>query len=92
VEGSVPFGDGEMPAATAASILSIEFLVHGWDIATATNQPYPVSDEVAEYVLGLAQRVVPPRRTGGDFADEVPVGPGADAFERLVAFTGRKTA
>jgi uncharacterized protein (TIGR03086 family) len=93
LEGSVPFGDGEMPATTAASILSVEFLVHGWDFATATDQPFPVSDEVAEYTLGLAKRVISPSsRAGGDFADEVAVGPGADALERLVAFTGRKPA
>jgi uncharacterized protein (TIGR03086 family) len=91
LDGSVPFGDGEMPAATAAGILSVEFLVHGWDFATATDQRFPVSDEVAEYVLGLAQRVISPSsRAGGDFADEVSAAPGADALERLVAFTGRK--
>ncbi len=93
LEGSVPHGESEMPAATAAGILSVEFLVHGWDFATATDQPFPVSDEVAEYVLGLAQRVISPSpRAGGDFADEVSVGPGADALERLIAFTGRKPA
>jgi uncharacterized protein (TIGR03086 family) len=92
LEGSVPFGESEMPATTAAGIMSVEFLVHGWDFATATDQLLPVSDEVAEYALGLAQRIISPssRGAGGNFADEVPVGPGADALERLIAFTGRK--
>ncbi|MEP6527715.1 MAG: TIGR03086 family metal-binding protein [Nocardioidaceae bacterium] len=93
LEGSVPHRESEMPAAIAAGILSVEFLVHGWDFATATDQPFPVSDEVAEYVLGLAQRVISPSsRASGDFADEVSVGPGADALERVIAFTGRKPA
>jgi uncharacterized protein (TIGR03086 family) len=73
--------------------LSVEFLVHGWDFAMATDQRFPVSDEVADYVFGLAQRVISPSsRAGGDFADEVTVGPSADALERLIAFTGRKPA
>jgi uncharacterized protein (TIGR03086 family) len=93
LEGSVSLGDGEMPASTAAGILSVEFLVHGWDFATATDQPFPVSDEVVEYAHGLAKRVISPAaRASGNFADEVSVGPGADALERLVAFTGRKPA
>jgi uncharacterized protein (TIGR03086 family) len=93
LERSVPHGETEMPAATAAGILSIEFLVHGWDFAMATDQPFPVSDEVAEYVLGLARRVISPSsRAGGSFGDEVLVGPGADALERLISFTGRKPA
>jgi uncharacterized protein (TIGR03086 family) len=93
LQGSVPFGDGEMPATTAAGILSVEFLVHGWDFATATDQPFSVSDQVAEYTLGLAKRVISPAaRAAGQFADEVFVGPGSDALERLVAFTGRKPA
>ena len=94
LEGSVPFGDGEMPATTAAGILSVEFLVHGWDFAQATDQPLPVSGEVADYTLGLAQRIISPseRGAGADFAEEVPVAPGADPLECLIAFTGRKPA
>jgi uncharacterized protein (TIGR03086 family) len=93
LEGTVPSGESEIPATTAAGILSVEFLVHGWDFAMATDQQFPVSDEVAEYVLELARRFISPSsRAGGDFADEVTVGPGADALERLIAFTGRKPA
>jgi uncharacterized protein (TIGR03086 family) len=90
VEGSVAYGDSELPAAIASAILSIEFLVHAWDVARATSQPLPVSDALAEYVLGLAREVIaPPMRDGERFAAEVEVGPDAVAMERLVAFTGR---
>jgi len=90
VDGMVPFGAGEMPAATAAHILSIEFLVHAWDLARATSQTVTVSDALAEYVLGLARGVVAPQMRDGDrFAAEVSVGPDAGVLERLAAFTGR---
>jgi uncharacterized protein (TIGR03086 family) len=90
IDGVVPFGAGEMPAATAARILSIEFLVHAWDLARATSQPMTVSDALGEYVLGLARDVVAPQMRDGDrFAAEVAVGPDAGVLERLAAFTGR---
>jgi uncharacterized protein (TIGR03086 family) len=92
LEGAVRFGDGEMPAALAANILSIEFLVHGWDFATATGQKIVVSDEVTAYVLELAEQVIPPSRARGAFADEVEVGPDAHILERLIAFSGRVAA
>ena len=38
LDGSVPFGKGEMPAKGACGILSLEFLVHAWDYARAVGQ------------------------------------------------------
>jgi uncharacterized protein (TIGR03086 family) len=90
-EGTVPFGGGTLPASSAAGILSIEFLVHGWDLAKATTTPLIAGDELSEYVLELAREVIRPEMRDGDrFAPEVPVGAGAEAVERLVAFTGRE--
>ena len=88
--GMVPFGGGEMPAQLAANILSVELLVHAWDIATATGQPVVVSDAVSDYVLTLARELIAAAARDGDrFAAEVAVGPDAGNLERLVAFTGR---
>ena len=93
LEGTVKRGERDMPADLAASILSVELLVHAWDFAVATGQQVAVSDEVSNYVLDLAQRVISPQaRQGGSFADAVEVGPDADILKRLVAFTGRAAA
>lgn len=91
VQGTVSPGSTQMPATTAVSILSIEFLVHAWDFAAATGQQLVVPEHLAGYVLGLANTVIgPPPREGGDFGDPVPVEDGAGALERLIAFTGRQ--
>jgi uncharacterized protein (TIGR03086 family) len=89
LQGSVQAGPGEMPAAVAASIMSLEFLIHAWDFAIATGQSLTVSDELTSYVLGLAEQVVPGQRAGGSFAEPVAAGPDADVLQRLVAFSGR---
>jgi uncharacterized protein (TIGR03086 family) len=90
LEGTVQAGSQEMPAAVAVSILSVEFLVHAWDFASATGQKPAVSDEVATYVLGLAEQIVRPelRETAG-FDPAIPAAANAPALDRLLAFTGR---
>jgi uncharacterized protein (TIGR03086 family) len=93
LEGTVKRGEGDMPADLAVSILSVEFLIHAWDFAVATGQRVTVSDEVSQYVLGLAQQVISPQvRGSGSFADPVEVGPDVDVLNRLIAFTGRAAA
>src|SRR5450631_297897 len=93
LEGTVKRGEGDMPAIQAASILSIELLVHGWDFAAATGQTVIVSDEVSRYVLDLAHAVISPQaRQRGSFADAVEVGPDVDIMDRLIAFSGRSAA
>jgi uncharacterized protein (TIGR03086 family) len=79
-----------MPADLAASILSLELLVHGWDFAAATGQRITVSDEVSHHVLDLAHRVISPQaRQRGSFPDAIEVGPDVDILDRLMAFSGR---
>lgn len=90
LEGTVQAGPQELPATIAASILSVEFLVHAWDFASATEQKVAVSDEVATYVLGLAEQIVTPElRESAGFDPATPISGSAPALDRLVAFSGR---
>src|SRR5215475_5796482 len=43
-DGDTRVGGGEMPAAVAGSAGLNEVIVHGWDLAVATGQPYPADD------------------------------------------------
>ena len=90
LEGTVKLRSMEVPAAIAANILAVEFLVHGWDFARASGQTVAVSDGLSGYVLEAARGLIRPEMRDGDrFAAELQVGPDADNLARLVAFTGR---
>lgn len=90
VDGIVRLGPNEAPAKVVVRILAIEFLVHAWDYAAATGQKIDVPEPLAEYVLGLAQKVITPEgRSTVGFADPIDVPASASALDRLIAFTGR---
>ncbi|WP_099245267.1 TIGR03086 family metal-binding protein [Mycobacterium sp. shizuoka-1] len=90
LEGTVPFGDRESPAAVMAAILSLEFLVHAWDYASATDRQIDSPDSLTDYVTTLAQRIITPQgRVRAGFDDPVDVGAHASKLDRLAAFTGR---
>lgn len=92
LDGTVQAGTQELPATIAASILSVEFLVHAWDFASATGEKLAVSDEVSTYVLSLAEQIVTPElRERAGFDSAIPISGDAPALDRLVAFSGRTT-
>ena len=72
-------------------ILLMEFVTHGWDLATATGQEYPVDPAVAEAALQAGRQMLQPqyRGPGKTFGNEVDVPESAAALDRLVAFLGR---
>jgi uncharacterized protein (TIGR03086 family) len=89
--GTVTLGRNEAPAAVMAGILSVEFLIHAWDYAEATGQTVHPPDPLADYVMGLAQRVITPEgRISIGFDPPVSVPDDAAVFDRLIAFTGRR--
>jgi uncharacterized protein (TIGR03086 family) len=93
LDGTVRIGPNEAPAKVVAGILSIEFLVHAWDYAAATDRHVAPADSLSDYVLGLAKKIITPegRRNVG-FDDPIEIGPDAGALNRLLAYTGRRAA
>jgi uncharacterized protein (TIGR03086 family) len=92
VEGTVELASTQLPAAAAVGILSLEFLVHAWDFAMATDREVVVSEPVCDYVQGLAAKIVTPQLRAGRFADPVTTSADAAVLDRLIAFTGRQPA
>jgi uncharacterized protein (TIGR03086 family) len=91
LNGTVPFGDNEVPARVMAGILSLEFLVHAWDYAAAVSREVDAPESLSDYVMGLARNVITPQgRIRAGFDDPVEVSDDAGALERLLAFTGRQ--
>ena len=85
----MPFG--EVPGEMAVSVITADLVTHAWDLAKATGQDLNLSDELAQFALDAWMPLVPAEgRTGDGFKAAVPVGEGASAIDRLVAYTGRQ--
>ncbi len=86
---AAPFG--EVTGETFARFVALDGLVHGWDLATATNQPYEPPADVVEAVTAFAEEALTDDLRDGDtFGAAVTLPAGASPIERLAAFTGRR--
>lgn len=82
-----PFG--ELPGDVFARFVVLDGLVHGWDLATATGQPYEPPDELVAAASRFAHETIDPLRDGDTFAEAVEPAAGASPIERLANYTGR---
>jgi uncharacterized protein (TIGR03086 family) len=78
----------ELPGEVAALVALDEVVVHGWDLAVATGQPYAVDDASVEGALRFASSFGDDRPPGL-FGPAVPVPDDAPALDRLLGATGR---
>jgi uncharacterized protein (TIGR03086 family) len=85
---AAPFGD--LSGETFARFVVLDGLVHGWDLATATGQPYEPSTELVAAAQAFAEQALDPLRDGQTFAAAVEPAAGASPIERLAAYTGRR--
>ena len=83
--------DTEASRALPLGVLLMEFLAHGWDLATATGQDAPFAPVAAERALAAGRQMLKPEYRGPDhaFGPEVAVPAEAGAVDRLVAYLGR---
>ncbi len=84
-----PFGT--MPGGTFARLVAFDGIIHGWDLASSTDQPWMPPDDIVTEVDDFARQALKPDMRDGDtFAAEATVSSDATPFERLVAFSGRE--
>jgi uncharacterized protein (TIGR03086 family) len=89
-EGLTMAGPIEMPADIAALVALDEVVVHGWDLARSTGQPYEPDETSVLACLGFASSFeVPPEAGAGPFGPPVAVPDSAPALDRLAGATGR---
>jgi uncharacterized protein (TIGR03086 family) len=83
---------GTMPGAMVAGLRTVESLVHGWDVATATGGRLEVAEDLVDHAERLTrqllQRLPPDRKP---FRDPVTPPPDAAPLDRLAALLGRRT-
>ncbi|MFG2649537.1 TIGR03086 family metal-binding protein [Streptomyces sp. NPDC048436] len=61
-EVKVPLPPGAMTAVLGVGACALDAAVHAWDIAVATGQPSPLTDELARPLLDVAHHIVEPIR------------------------------
>jgi uncharacterized protein (TIGR03086 family) len=82
---------GEQAQKLPVGFLIMEFLVHGWDLATATGSSVRFRPAAADLGLATGRQMLQPeyRGPGKTFGYEVEVSDAAGPVDRLVAFMGR---
>ena len=90
-EGMAEAGGVQMPAPVMALVALNEVLVHGWDLAVATGQPYRPDPGAAGRCLAFALEFASsaPEARDGIYGPVVPVPDDAPVFDRLLGQTGR---
>ena len=91
VDRTVGIMRSEMPGKSVLAMTVTEYLAHGWDLATATEQPIPYTEAECARALSLIEDILPPqyRGDGQPFGEVVSVPDDAPAVDRFVAFLGR---
>jgi uncharacterized protein (TIGR03086 family) len=87
-EGIARAGGVDMPADVMALVALDEVVVHGWDLAVATGQPYDVDPAAADACREFAASFGDDRPPSL-YGPVVPVPAGAPALDRLLGVTGR---
>jgi uncharacterized protein (TIGR03086 family) len=90
-EGMTAAGGLELPAEVTGVIALDELIVHGWDLAVSTGQPFTATDDDVAAATGLVSNLPAPR-DGRLFGPIVPVGDDAPPLDRLVGLAGRDPA
>ncbi|WP_185995493.1 TIGR03086 family metal-binding protein [Nocardioides campestrisoli] len=87
-EGTTRAGGTDLPAQVAGRVALSELVLHGWDLARATEQEYVVDDATLGAVLEHVGQF-DPKGTPGLFGPAVPVAAEATLLDQVVARSGR---
>ena len=88
-EGITSAGGIEMPAAEVAVVTLDELVMHGWDLARATGQPYEPDPAEVGAILPFVESFGSADGTPGLFGPAVPVPDDAPPFDRALGLSGR---
>ncbi|MGH3731076.1 MAG: TIGR03086 family metal-binding protein [Micromonosporaceae bacterium] len=94
-EGMAEAGGVTLPAEVMAAVALDELVLHGWDLARSTGQPYHCDPESAQAVFEFASASAAPgeeKNREGLFGPVVPVPDDAPLFDRALGFSGRDPA
>lgn len=70
--------------------LNTDLVIHGWDLARATDQDDTIADEDSERIRRYMEPMADKLRGPQAFGPEIDVPEGASAQDKLLAFLGRQ--
>jgi uncharacterized protein (TIGR03086 family) len=89
--GMTQAGGVDLPGEVAGLVALDEVVIHGWDLAVASGQPFECDPAALEAVHAFLQESVAeaPQGTPGLFGPPVPAGPDAPLVDKVVGLSGR---
>jgi uncharacterized protein (TIGR03086 family) len=91
--GMTKAGSIDLPGEVCGVVALDEIVIHGWDLAVATGQPFDVEPDHLEAVHGFVKSFEPPSDAPDDgfrlFGPPVPVPDDAPLLDRTLGLTGR---
>src|SRR5690349_8247265 len=83
---------GPVPGSVYAGHRFIDVLIHGWDLATATGRPSPLTPDLVDACWRVLEPQLDMLRKSGMFGTQQPIPADADPTTRLLLTLGRTPA
>ncbi len=90
-DGMSKAGGITLPGAVTGLVANNEVVLHAWDLAVATGQPYDVAPEnlQASWQMVYGTPDAPAEERNGLFGPRIPVADDAPLLDRTLAYAGR---
>ncbi|MGW0735198.1 TIGR03086 family metal-binding protein [Streptomyces sp. NPDC002851] len=88
-QGMTRAGGVDLPGGVAGQVAMDELVIHGWDLARATGQPYAPDAEGLDVAYGLLDQSRAPEDRGEIFGPVVDIPDEAPLLDRAVGLSGR---
>ncbi len=92
VDGMTQAGGVDLPVEIAPIVALEELVIHGWDVARASGQPFACADSTLAVVEGFVAQFAGDGQAdlrGTAYAGPIPVGDAASHLDHVVALSGR---
>jgi uncharacterized protein (TIGR03086 family) len=88
-QGMTRAGGFDMPGDVTGMVALTEVVIHGWDLARASGQPYDIDSATADAVLPHVTQTAAEGPVEGMFGPAVLVADDAPVLDRIIALSGR---